>query len=326
MKRRLAVLIPQKEIHLYLMSAKEALQGKENGDAVQLAASGYTAWQQDFQAFLQDESRQQLKLQRYQEHLHEIKQMFLGLLPCGSKENQLQKTDCQAVSKALQEEKFAADERFEKIRVHLTELKEKWTREVKCLLQNASGDFLQEQRININAIEREKDVVRYAEEVLPLALQRHWKQWLEYRQDQLLNMVNNDLQKLAQAYCDSFSERQIFFDVCQRAQVQVMEQQPVHLEGKEDIRQAETIGQVGTALVIGGMALVSGFALAAIPLVAFGGKNLGDFITQRFYVDEKLREQQEQLKEELPRLLDDTTMMIEEALLKNSVGRRIRWP
>ena len=78
----------------------------------------------------------------------------------------------------------------------------------------------------------------------------------------------------------------------------------------------QLIGQVGTAAVIGGMAFVSGFALAAIPLVAFGGNNLGSFVTQKFYVDEKLREQRDYLKEQLPRLLEDTAQMIEQALLQ----------
>ena len=229
---------------------------------------------------------------------------------------QLQQADMIALGKALEGEKHHAENKFNEIRAQLAEMKDKWTQNVKTQLQNVSEDFMQEQRIQINSIEREKDAVRYAEEVLPLALQRHWKQWLEYRQDQLLSMVNNDLQKLAQTYCDAFSERQIFFDLCQRAQVQVTEQNPVYLEGREEIEHVEKIGQVGTAVVIGGMALLSGFALAAIPLVAFGGKNLGSFVTQKFYVDEKLREQQTQLKNELPRLLDDTSLLIERALLK----------
>ena len=202
--------------------------------------------------------------------------------------------------------------------MQIEELKNTWSQEVKGLLKNAGEDFLQEQRICINAFEREKDIIRHAEEVLPLAIHRYWKQWLEYKQDQLVNMVNNDLHEIADIYCDTFSGRQIFFDICQRANIQLIEQQKVYLDGKENIEQVETIGQVGAAVAIGGMALLSGFALAAIPLVAFGGKNLGDFVAKKFYIDEKLKEQQEQLKAILSRLMSNTSLLIEQALLQES--------
>ena len=309
-------MISEENIHIYVMSAKMALKGKENKDMTMLKDSGYLVWQNDFQGFLQDESRQYMKLSRYQEQLRKIKKMFLEFIALREQENQIKQTDIIAMGKALQDEKVMKKKEFDSIQIRLKEMQGKWTQEVKALLQNTIEDFIQEQRININMLEREKDIIRYAEEVLPLAIQRYWKQWLEYRQDQILNMVNNDLQGLAQAYCDTFSERQIFFDICQRAQVQIIKQQPLCLDGKEDIEQAETIGQLGTAVVIGGMALLSGFSLVAVPLIAFGGKNLGSFITQKFYVDEKLQVQQTQLKEELERVMNDTYLLIEKALLQ----------
>ena len=315
-RRRLSHLMPEEEIRIFPISAKEALAAKEDGDAPRLDASGYTAWFQAFRTFLQGDARHEKKLARYREHLGGLRQMLLEHVSLREQEAQLDRAERIAVGEGLQTEKELAERRFGEIRVRLEKLPAQWAQEVQRLIQDAGEDFIQEHRIMINAAEREKDIVRYAEEVLPLALQRHWKQWLEYRQEKLLHRVNGDLQALAQEYCDAFSERQIFFDLCKRAQVTPPRPQSVQIDGKEQIERVQLIGQVGTAAVIGGMAFVSGFALAAIPLVAFGGNNLGSFVTQKFYVDEKLREQRDYLKEQLPRLLEDTAQMIEQALLQ----------
>jgi len=104
-RRRLSHLMPEEEIRIFPISAKEALAAKEEGDAPRLDASGYTAWFQAFRTFLQGDARHEKKLARYREHLGGLRQMLLEHVSLREQEAQLDRAERIAVGEGLQTEK-----------------------------------------------------------------------------------------------------------------------------------------------------------------------------------------------------------------------------
>lgn len=313
-RQRLTKLLPPEQIRLYPLAAKQAVAAREEGDEPALEASGYTAFQMDILQFLQSGERRQEKFARLEQQFSGLQQQLLEQIALQEQQMRLSQEEKQAILGRLAADKEQAAARMEELLAGLVTMQRRWEESLASMLQEGQDDFLQEQRVSIRAAETEKDFVRYTEEVLPLALQRYWKQWLEYRQERLLQLVNQDLQKLAQEYCNSFSARNIFFDLCQQAKVLIEKPATLYVADKEEVLQTLEYGQVGAAVLLGGLGLLSGYALAAIPLVAFGGNNLGGFLVQRFYIDDKLKLQQEKLLQELPGLVDDLAREIQQAL------------
>lgn len=318
-RKRLAELLPVEQIRLYPLAAKQAVAAREEQDEAALEASGFAAFQRDMLQFLQSGERRQEKLARLGQQIKGLRQQLLEQIALQEQQLRLSQEEKQAILGRLAADKEQAAVRMEELLNSLVAMQQRWDESLASMLQEGQDDFLQEQRVSIRAAETEKDFVRYTEEVLPLALQRYWKQWLEYRQERLLQLVNQDLQKLAQEYCNSFSARNIFFDLCQQAKVVVEKPATLYVADKEEVLQTLEFGQLGAAVLLGGLGLLSGYALAAIPLVAFGGNNLGGFLVQRLYVNDKLKVQQEKLLQELPGLVDNLAREIQQAL-----GREFR--
>ena len=318
-RKRLAELLPVEQIRLYPLAAKQAVAAREEQDEAALEASGFAAFQRDMLQFLQSGERRQEKLARLGQQIKGLRQQLLEQIALQEQQLRLSQEEKQAILGRLAADKEQAAARMEELLNSLVTMQQRWDESLASMLQEGQDDFLQEQRVSIRAAETEKDFVRYTEEVLPLALQRYWKQWLEYRQERLLQLVNQDLQKLAQEYCNSFSARNIFFDLCQQAKVVVEKPATLYVADKEEVLQTLEFGQLGAAVLLGGLGLLSGYALAAIPLVAFGGNNLGGFLVQRLYVNDKLKVQQEKLLQELPGLVDNLAREIQQAL-----GREFR--
>ena len=76
--------------------------------------------------------------------------------------------------------------------------------------------FMEEMNIKIKCDHSTRDFTEFAEVELPFMIKCRLKEWLEFRQDSIAQLVNGDLQHIANTYCQSFGEREILFDLCGR--------------------------------------------------------------------------------------------------------------
>lgn len=304
-RSQLEALLGQQEITVFAISARDGLQAKKNGDGNLLISSGFQAWEEQLKKFIIGDRKQQLKVENLQKQLQDLQELLLDEISLARERSHV---DWHKIGEALDNiTGIRADyeTRFAGLLGDLDGCFRHWQEYIHDSLQKSRQDFMEEMNIKIKCDHSTRDFTEFAEVELPFMIKCRLKEWLEFRQDSIAQLVNGDLQHIANTYCQSFGEREILFDLCGRfCDESQLHSSRIHIHGGQNIQQVDKISRMAGAALFGLAAFASGYPLIAAPGLAFLGQSLGGTLVDYQVIRGKVKEQKKELQAAIADVLD----------------------